>query len=226
MGLSRQAILHEIDQSLKRLGTDYIDLYQIHRCDPHTPFEETMEALHDVVKAGKARYIGASSMWAWQFLSYQHAAERNGWTKFVSMQDEVSLIYREEEREMLPLCQANGIAVIPWSPLGGGKVTRPWGTKTDRSTTDMFNKSMYDNDALGDRAVVDAIESVATKRGVSMAEIGLAWVLQKPAVTAPIVGVSKLEHVEAALRASAIRLEDEEIKSLEQHYRPHPVRGF
>lgn len=226
MGLSRQAIMHEIDQSLKRLGTDYVDLYQIHRWDPHTPFEETMEALHDVVKAGKARYIGASSMWAWQFLSYQHAAERNGWTKFVSMQDEVSLIYREEEREILPLCQANGIAVIPWSPLGGGKVTRPWGTKTDRSTTDMFNKSMYDNDALGDKAIVDAVEAVATKRGISMAEVGLAWVLQKRAVTAPIVGVSRLAHVEAALRASEIRLEDEEIKALEQHYRPHPVRGF
>ena len=226
MGLSRQAIMHEIDQSLKRLGTDYVDLYQIHRFDANTPHEETMEALHDVVKAGKARYIGASSMWAWQFMTYQNVAEKNGWTKFASMQDEVSLIYREEEREMLPLCQANGVAVIPWSPLGGGKVTRPWGTKTDRSTTDMFNKSMYDNDDLGDRGIVEAVEKVAARRGVSMAEIGLAWLLHKKAITAPIVGVSKLSHIQAALQAAELKLDADEIKALEAPYRPHPPRGF
>jgi 1-deoxyxylulose-5-phosphate synthase len=226
MGLSRQAILHEIDASLKRLGTDYIDLYQIHRCDKSTPYEETMEALHDVVKAGKARYIGASSMWAWQFAKYQEAARANGWTEFASMQDEVSLIYREEEREMLPLCAADGIGIIPWSPLGGGKLTRPWGTSTDRSTTDRYNKSMYDAPRGDEQAIVEAVEALAQRRGVSMAEIGLAWLLSKPVVTAPIVGVSKLSHVEAALRAVELMLGEEEVAELESPYEPHPTRGF
>ena len=225
-GLSRHAILHEIDESLRRLGTDYVDLYQIHRHDPFTPPEETMEALHEVVKAGKARYIGASSMWAWQFCKYQEAARRNGWTQFVSMQDEVSLIYREEEREMLPLCRADGIGVLPWSPLGGGKLTRPWGTKTDRSTTDRYNKSMYDADEDGDEAVVEAVSEVAGARGVPMAQVALAWLLRKPGITAPIVGASKASHVEDALAAERLALSDEEIARLEAPYRPHPQRGF
>lgn len=224
-GLSRKAILSEIDKSLERLGTDYVDLYQIHRYDPETPFEETMEALHDVVKAGKARYIGASSMYAWQFLKYQHAAEANGWTRFVAMQDQVSLVYREEEREMLPLCKADGIGVIPWSPLGGGKVTRPWGTKTDRSTTDMFNKTMYENTLANDEEIVGAVEQVAKARGVSMAEVAMAWVLQKDGITAPIVGVSKLEHVDAALKAIDLHLTDDEVAAVEAPYRPRIVSG-
>jgi len=226
MGLSRQAIMHEIDQSLKRLGTDYVDLYQIHRFDPNTPYEETMEALHDVVKAGKARYIGASSMWAWQFLKYQHAAEANGWTKFVSMQNQVNLVYREEEREMLPLCANDGIAVIPWSPLAGGKVTRPWGTKTDRSTTDMFNKSMYEEDLANDKGVVSAVEEVAKARGVSMAEVAMAWLLQKSEITSPILGVSKLSHVEDAVKSLDLHLTAEEVSALEAPYRTRPKGGF
>jgi 1-deoxyxylulose-5-phosphate synthase len=225
MGLSRQAILHEIDQSLQRLGTDYVDLYQIHRCDMTTPFEETMEALHDVVKAGKARYIGASSMWAWQFAKYQNAAEKNGWTKFVSMQNQVSLVYREEEREMLPLCRADGIGVIPWSPLGGGKLTRPWGAKTPRSTTDMYNKVMYEDDAANDREIVAAVERVAAARGVSMAVIAMAWLLQKDGITAPIIGVSKLGHVEDAIAAVDLLLRADEIAMLEAPYRTRPVSG-
>lgn len=226
MGLSRQAIMHEIDMSLTRLQTDYVDLYQIHRFDPHTPYEETMEALHDVVKAGKARYIGASSMFAWQFLKYQNAAEKNGWTKFVSMQNQVNLTYREEEREMLPLCENDGIGVIPWSPLAGGKVTRPWGSKTDRSTTDMFNKSMYDETEANDHEVVNAVEKVAKARGASMAEVAMAWVLQKSAVTAPIVGVSKLAHVTDAITSVEIKLSAEEVAALEAPYRTRSKSGF
>ncbi|HVG48809.1 MAG TPA: aldo/keto reductase [Rubellimicrobium sp.] len=225
-GLSRHAILHEIDESLRRLGTDYVDLYQIHRHDPHTPPEETMEALHEVVKAGKARYIGASSMWAWQFCKYQEAARANGWTEFISMQDEVSLVYREEEREMLPLCRAEGIGVLPWSPLGGGKLTRPWGTRTDRSTTDRYNKSMYDADEDADQGIVEAVSQVAGARGVGMAQVALAWLLRKPGVTAPIVGASKLQHVQDALAAAALDLSDEEVARLETPYRPHRQRGF
>ena len=225
-GLSRHAILHEIDQSLRRLRTDYVDLYQIHRHDPFTPYEETMEALHDVVKAGKARYIGASSMWAWQFCKYQEAARANGGTQFVSMQDEVSLVYREEEREMLPLCRADGIGVLPWSPLGGGKLTRPWGTKTDRSTTDRYNKSMYDADEDADQGIVQTVAEVAEARGVAMAQVALAWLLHKPGITAPIVGASKLQHVEDALAAAALDLSDEEVALLEAPYRPHRQRGF
>ena len=223
-GLSRKAILSEIDNSLRRLKVDHVDLYQIHRFDPNTPAEETMEALHDVVKAGKTRYIGASSMFAWQFLKYQHAADLNGWTRFVSMQNQISLVYREEEREMLPLCRADGIGVIPWSPLGGGKVARPWGGKTSRSTTDKWNKTMYESDAA--KPIVDAVESVATARGVPMAQVAMAWVLQVPGVTAPIVGVSKTSHVDDAVAALGIKLTDDQIKALEAPYRPLAVTGF
>jgi aryl-alcohol dehydrogenase-like predicted oxidoreductase len=223
-GLSRAAILAEIDNSLRRLGTDYVDLYQIHRFDPFTPVEETMEALNDVVRAGKARYIGASSMWAWQFSKLQHAAERNGWTKFVSMQDQVSLTYREEEREMLPLCSDQGIAVLPWSPLGAGKLTRPWGTQTKRATTDRNNKTMYEK--VGDREIVDAVEAVAKARNTSMAQVAMAWVLQKPVVTSPIVGVSKMSHLEDAIAAVDFELTTDEIEKLEAPYRTQHVAGF
>jgi aryl-alcohol dehydrogenase-like predicted oxidoreductase len=225
-GLSRKAILSEIDNSLKRLGTDYVDLYQIHRFDPFTPVEETMEALHDVVRAGKARYIGASSMWAWQFAKLQHAAERHGWTKFVSMQNQVSLTYREEEREMIPLCLDQGVALLPWSPLGGGKLTRPWGTQTKRATTDRYNKTMYEAAKNNDRAIVEAVESVAKARGVPMAQVAMAWVLQKPGITSPIVGASKLSHVEDAIAAEALTLSEEEIAQLEAPYQPIAVAGF
>jgi aryl-alcohol dehydrogenase-like predicted oxidoreductase len=223
-GLSRAAILSEIDNSLRRLGTDYVDLYQIHRFDPFTPVEETMEALNDVVRAGKARYIGASSMWAWQFSKLQHAAERNGWTKFVSMQNQVSLVYREEEREMLPLCKDQGIATLPWSPLGGGKLTRPWGTETKRATTDRYNKTMYEK--TGDREIVAVVEAVAKARGTSMAQIAMAWVLQKPEVTSPIVGVSKISHLEDAIASDDLVLSADEIKALEAPYKPQHVAGF
>lgn len=226
MGLSRKAILSEVDHSLKRLGTDYIDLYQIHRFDPFTPVEETMEALNDVVRAGKARYIGASSMWAWQFAKLQNAAERNGWTRFVSMQDQISLTYREEEREMIPLCLDQGVALLPWSPLGGGKLTRPWGTATKRATTDRYNKSMYDKSAGNDQAVVAAVETVAKARGVAMAQVAMAWLLHKPGVTAPIVGASKPSHVTDAVAAEALTLDPAEIVQLEAPYQPIHVTGF
>ena len=224
-GLSRKAILSEIDNSLDRLGVDYVDLYQIHRFDPFTPYEETMDALDEVVKSGKARYIGASSMWAWQFAKYQQAAEHNGGTKFISMQDQVSLVYREEEREMLPLCKADGIGVIPWSPLGGGKLTRPWGEQTKRTATDRYNKTMYDKPGA-DKDVVDAVEQVAKARGVPMAQIAMAWVLAKPEVTAPIVGVSKLSQLEDALAAVALTLSADEIAAIEAPYKPIVVTGF
>ena len=224
-GLSRKAILSEIDNSLDRLGVDYVDLYQIHRFDPFTPYEETMDALDEVVKSGKARYIGASSMWAWQFAKYQLAAERNGGTKFVSMQNQVSLVYREEEREMLPLCNADGIGVIPWSPLGGGKLTRPWGEQTKRTQTDRWGKLMYDTPGA-DKDVVDAVEQVAKARGVPMAQIAMAWVLAKPEVIAPIVGVSKLSQLEDALAAVALTLSADEIAAIEAPYKPLVVTGF
>lgn len=223
-GLSRAAILTEIDNSLRRLGTDYVDLYQIHRFDPFTPVEETMQALNDVVRAGKARYIGASSMWAWQFSKLQHAAEVNGWTKFVSMQNQVSLTYREEEREMLPLCDDQGIAVLPWSPLAGGKLTRPWGTETKRATTDRYNKSMYEK--TGDRDVVEAVEAVAKARKTSMAQVAMAWVLQKPVVTSPIIGVSKMSHLEDAIAAVDFELTGDDVKALEAPYKSLHVAGF
>lgn len=227
MGLSRKAIMQEIDLSLARLGTDYVDLYQIHRFDYGTPIEETMEALHDVVKAGKVRYIGASSMYAWQFATMLHVAEANGWTRFVTMQDYVNLLYREEEREMLPLCDAEGIGVIPWSPLARGKLTRPWGEEdTTRSKTDAFTRTLGDKTDEADKKVVDAVSAVASKRGVPMAQVALAWVMAKPMVSAPIVGASKPRHIEDAVAALELGLTEDEVGLLEEHYIPHEVVGF
>jgi aryl-alcohol dehydrogenase (NADP+) len=221
-GLSRKAILHEIDASLARLGTDYVDLYQIHRWDPQTPIEETMEALHDVVQAGKARYIGASSMYAWQFAKAQHVAERNGWTRFVSMQNHYNLIYREEEREMLPLCQDQGVGVIPWSPLARGRLTRPWDSSTARAETDAFGAQLYREE---DRAVVEKVLSVAEGRGVPAAQVALAWLLAQPAVTSPIVGVTKSQHLTDAVAAVDLVLDAEEIEELGRGYVPHAIAG-
>ncbi|MDF2921743.1 MAG: aldo/keto reductase [Paenibacillaceae bacterium] len=224
-GLSRKAIMSEIDKSLKRLGTDYVDLYQIHRWDYHTPIEETMEALHDVVKAGKARYIGASAMYAWQFLKALHTAEKNGWTRFVSMQNHYNLIYREEEREMLPLCKAEKIGVIPYSPLASGRLTRDWSVQTHRSETDKVQRSKYDATADADRLIVDQVAEIAEKHGVPRVHIALAWLLQKEPVTAPIIGATKISHLEDAAAALLVKLSPEEIESLEKPYIPHPVVG-
>lgn len=224
-GLSRKAILSEVDNSLKRLGTDYIDLYQIHRWDNTTPIEETMEALHDVVKAGKARYIGASSMYAWQFLKAQHTAERNGWTKFVSMQNFYNLLYREEEREMLPLCLEEGVGVIPWSPLARGKLTRDWEEQTARSEKDAAGQAFYSKMADADRKVVERVAEIAAKRGIPRAQVALAWVLQKEPVTAPIIGATKPHHLEDAVAALSVKLDADEMASLEEPYVPHPVLG-
>ncbi|MFD1956389.1 aldo/keto reductase [Paenibacillus thailandensis] len=225
-GLSRKSIMSEIDNSLRRLGTDYVDLYQIHRWDQTTPIEETMEALHDVVKAGKARYIGASSMYAWQFLKAQHVAERNGWTKFVSMQNHLNLLYREEEREMLPLCREEGIGVIPWSPLARGRLTRDWDEQTARSERDQVANALYSKMAEADRAVVERVAEIAAKRGVPRAQVALAWVLQKEPVTAPIVGATKPHHLDDAVAALSVKLDAEEIAALEEPYVPHPVVGI
>ena len=214
-GLSRKAILFELDQSLKRLETDYVDLYQIHRWDYETPIEETLEALHDVVKAGKVRYIGASSMYAWQFAQALYLADLHGWTRFVSMQNHYNLLYREEEREMIGLCRAEGIAVIPWSP----------GT-TVRSESDGFGKSMYSKTEEADHRVVDRLGEIAEKRSVPRAQVALAWLLSKPGVTAPIVGATKTNHLEDAVAALSVRLTPEEIAALEEPYVPHPVLGF
>jgi len=222
-GLSRKAIFHEIDQSLRRLGTDYVDLYQIHRWDARTPIEETMEALHDVVKVGKARYIGASSMHAWQFSKAQHVAERNGWTRFVSMQNHYNLIYREEEREMMPLCLDQRVGVIPWSPLARGRLTRPWDDVTNRSETDEFGKTLYPR---ADRAVVEAVASVAEARGVSRAQVALAWVSGHKAVSAPIIGATKAQHIDDAVASVGLKLSAEEIAALESPYTPQAVSGF
>lgn len=224
-GLSRKAIMNEIDNSLLRLGTDYVDLYQIHRWDSNTPIEETMEALHDVVKAGKARYIGASSMYAWQFLKALHVAEQHGWTRFVSMRNYLNLLYREEEREMLPLCQAEKIAVIPWSPLARGRLTRDWEETSARSETDEFGKKLYSLTAEADRRVVQQVAEVAAKRDVPRAQVALAWVLQKQPVTAPIIGATKMHHLDDAVAALSIKLTSAEIASLEEAYIPHPVLG-
>lgn len=225
-GLSRKAILHEIDASLKRLGTDYVDLYQIHRFDYGVPIEETLQALHDVVKAGKVRYIGASSMFAWQFSSMLHASKSNGWTQFVSMQNYLNLLYREEEREMLPLCADQGIAVIPWSPLARGRLTRDWNESSERMESDQFGKGLFARTADADRQVVEAVARVAAARGVPRAQVALAWVLAKPGVTAPIVGVSRPGHLDDALAALAIELAAEEIEQLQAPYIPHQVVGF
>ena len=225
-GLSRKAIMAEIDASLRRLGTDYVDLYQIHRWDYDTPIEETMEALHDVVKAGKALYIGASSMFAWQFSKALHVAKDNGWTRFVTMQNYVNLLYREEEREMLPLCQSEGIGVIPWSPLARGRLTRDWDTASARAETDEFGRGLYAATEAADRKIVERVAEIAAARGVPRAQIALAWVLQKRAVTAPIVGATKPHHLDDAVAALSIELSAEEIGKLEELYVPHVVTGF
>ncbi|MEQ1769272.1 MAG: aldo/keto reductase [Devosia sp.] len=225
-GLSRKAILSEIDNSLRRLGTDFVDLYQIHRFDPVTPIEETLEALHDVVRAGKARYIGASSMHAWQFMKMLDTQKHHGWARFVSMQNHVNLLYREEEREMLPLCADQGIGVIPWSPLARGRVARPWGTDTKRLNTDPFGKTLYVQDEDEDHRIVDAVETIAKARSVSMAEVGLAWLLSKPMVTAPIFGVTKLEQLRAGIGAPELKLTPEEITALQAPYGVRRVAGF
>ncbi|MFC0027392.1 aldo/keto reductase [Neobacillus cucumis] len=224
-GLSRKAIMSEIDKSLKRLGTDYVDLFIIHRWDYHTPLEETMEALHDVVKAGKARYIGASAMYAWQFQKALHVAEKNGWTRFVSMQNHLNLIYREEEREMLPLCKEEGIGVTPYSPLASGRLTRDWSETTHRSETDQIQKSKYDATADADRLVVERVAAMAEKYGVPRIHIALAWLLQKEPVPAPIIGATKISHLEDAVGALSVKLTTEEIAFLEEPYVPHPIVG-
>jgi aryl-alcohol dehydrogenase-like predicted oxidoreductase len=225
-GLSRGAIMTQIDHSLKRLGTDYVDLYQIHRWDDRTPIEETVEALHDVVKAGKARYVGASSMWAWQFSKALYTAEVNGWTKFVSMQNQYNLLQREEEREMLPLCIDQGIGVIPWSPLARGYLTRDLdGAGTPRSASDEFGKNLYDT-AGGDRPIVERVAEIAQTRGVPRAQVALAWVLQQPGVTSPIVGATKPHHLDDAAAAVDLELTDTELKILEEPYTPRAVTGF
>lgn len=222
-GLSRKAIMTEIDHSLRRLGTDHVDLYQIHRYDPSTPIEETMEALHDVVKAGKARYIGASSMYAWQFAKAQHAAESNGWTKFATMQNHYNLVYREEEREMMPLCLDQGVGCIPWSPLARGLVTRDRGAVTTRTDTDLYARTMYGTANL---EILDEVAAIAGERGVSRAAVGLAWVSKHPAVTAPIVGVTKPHHLDDAISSLDLTLTPDEIARLEAPYTPQPVYGI
>jgi aryl-alcohol dehydrogenase-like predicted oxidoreductase len=225
-GLSRKAILSEIDNSLQRLGMDYVDLYIIHRWDYNTPIEETMEALHDVVRAGKARYIGASAMWAWQFHKALHVAEQHGWTRFVSMQDHLNLIYREEEREMLPLCRAEGIGVTPYSPLASGRLTRDWSSEsTLRSETDQVAKSKYDATAATDQQIVQRVAELAEKHGVPRVHIAIAWLLQKRPVTAPIVGATKTSHLEDAAGALSVKLTQEEVAYLEEPYVPHPIVG-
>jgi aryl-alcohol dehydrogenase-like predicted oxidoreductase len=226
-GLSRKHILSGIDASLERLDMDYVDLYQIHRWDPRTPIEETMEALHDVVRSGKARYIGASSMFSWQFAKAQYAAESHGWTKFISMQNHYNLVYREEEREMIPLCLDQGVGCIPWSPLARGMLagnrTRDGGRHTTRSSTDAFTDYLYDQPT--DFDVVDAVVEIAGARDVTPAQVALAWVLSKPGISAPIVGATKKRHLKDALAAEALQLSDDEIAALEKPYVPHPVLG-
>jgi aryl-alcohol dehydrogenase-like predicted oxidoreductase len=225
-GLSRKAIFHEIDASLRRLGTDYVDLYQIHRWDRVTPIEETMEALHEVVRSGKARYIGASSMHAWQFAKAQFAAEKHGWTRFVSMQPHLSLLNREEEREMLPLCEDLGVGVIPWSPLARGRLTRDWNESSERQQTDAFGRTMYEATIEADRKVIEAVAAIAQQRGVPRAQVALAWVLSRPAVSAPIIGASKPQHIDDAVAALSLKLSADELAALEAPYVPHAIAGF
>ncbi|WP_145192754.1 aldo/keto reductase [Pseudomonas sp. URMO17WK12:I11] len=225
-GLSRKAIMANIDASLTRLGTDYIDLYQVHRWDPLTPIEETMEALNDVVRAGKARYIGASSMYAWQFAKAQHVAASNGWSRFVSMQNYLNLIYREEEREMIPLCLDQGVGLMPWSPMARGRLTRPHGQQTQRTRTDVSGQSFYLNTEAQDGRVIDVVEQIAAERGVPMAQVALAWVLGKRGVSAPIVGASKVAQLDDAVAALALQLSAEEVARLEAPYVPHAVVGM
>jgi aryl-alcohol dehydrogenase-like predicted oxidoreductase len=226
-GLSRKAIFQEIDASLRRLGTDYVDLYQIHRWDPTTPIEETLDALNDVVRAGKARYIGASSMFAWQFAQALEISKRNGWARFVSMQNFVNLIYREEEREMLPLCKFEGIGVIPWSPLARGRLARPWNAEaTNRSEKDVFGARMYAKIAEGDRQIIDEVGNIASRRNIPRAQVALAWMLRKPEITAPIIGATKPQHLQDAVAALDVKLTEDEVKALEAPYAPHPVVGI
>jgi aryl-alcohol dehydrogenase-like predicted oxidoreductase len=227
-GLSRKAIFAEIDASLTRLGMEYVDLYQIHRFDHHTPVEETLEALHDVVRAGKARYIGASSMYAWQFCKALYLARLNGWTRFVSMQNHLNLLYREEEREMLGLCAEEGVGVIPWSPLARGRLARDWSEEapTRRAETDQFGKTLYKAQPQAERAIIDAVGAVAASRGVARSQVALAWVLTRPAVSAPIVGASRMGHLDDALAALSITLTAEELAALEAPYVPRAVAGF
>lgn len=225
-GLSRGAIMTQIDASLRRLGTDYVDLYQIHRFDPKVPVEETMEALDDVVRAGKARYLGASSMWTWQFAQLQHAADLNGWTRFVSMQDQYNLVMREEEREMLPYCLDQGVGTLPWSPLARGRLTRDWDATTARTESDNFGGVLYRQASDSDRRVASAVAAVASERGVSRAQVALAWLLHQEAVTAPIVGVTKPHHLDDAVAAAELKLSEEELGRLEADYVPHRPEGF
>ncbi|MDP9050632.1 MAG: aldo/keto reductase [Acidobacteriota bacterium] len=226
-GLSRKEIFFELEESLGRLETDYVDLYQIHRWDKTTPIEETLEALNDAVRAGKVRYIGASSMWAWQFSKALYTSAKYGWAKFVTMQPHYNLIYREEEREMLPLCLDQGVGVIPWSPLARGKLARAWETETTkRSESDGFGKTLYSKTAGADKRVVDRVGEVAAARGVPMAQVALAWLLTKPAITSPIVGATKLHHLEDAVAAVGLKLTSDEVKSLEEPYVPHAVQGL
>ncbi len=222
-GLSRKAIMTEIDYSLRRLGTDYVDLYQIHRWDRTTPIEETLEALHDVVKAGKARYIGASSMYAWQFSKALYTSERHGWTRFSTMQNHYNLLYREEEREMLPLCADQGIGVIPWSPLARGRLARDWDATSPRSVSDEFGRNLYPE---SDRQIFDAVTHIASGREIPRAQVALAWLLRNPIVTAPIVGAGRPEHLNDAVAALDVDLTDDEVSLLEDSYVPHPVAGF
>ena len=222
-GLSRKAIMTEVEHSLRRLGTDYIDLYQIHRLDPRTPIEETLEALHDVVRSGKVRYIGASSMWAWQFAKALYTADAHGWTRFVSMQDHYNLLNREEEREMLPLCADQGVGVIPWSPLARGRLARPWAEETERSQTDAFGSRLYQE---SDQGIVGRVAEVAAERGAPMATVALAWMLSKPVVTSPIIGATKPHHIDDAVAALDLDLSVEEIARLEEPYTPHRPAGF
>ncbi|MFJ3639807.1 aldo/keto reductase [Streptomyces sp. NPDC090108] len=221
-GLSRKAVMSEIDHSLRRLGTDYVDLYQIHRYDHATPVEETMEALHDLVKAGKVRYIGASSMYAWEFSKAQYTARLHGWTTFVSMQNHYNLLYREEEREMLPLCADQGVGVLPWSPLARGRLTRDWGTVTGRSSRDDFGSRLY---LEGDRSIVEAVTRIADDRGVTRAQVALAWLLHRDTVAAPIVGAATPGHIEDAVAAVELELSDKEIEELERPYTPRAISG-
>lgn len=225
-GLSRRAVMMEVDASLRRLGTDWIDLYQIHRWDPATPIEETLEALHDVVKAGKVRYIGASSMFAWQFAKAIFTSRQHGWTEFVSMQNHVNLLQREEDREMLPLCQDQGIAVLPWSPLARGRLTRDWDAPTNRTETDEFGKTLYTADIESDRRIVQTVADIAARRGVTRAQVALAWVVQKSGITAPIIGASKPQHLDDAVASLSLGLSVEEISALEVPYTPRPNAGF
>jgi aryl-alcohol dehydrogenase-like predicted oxidoreductase len=228
-GLSRKALMAEIDNSLRRLGTDYVDLYQIHRWDYDTPIEETLDALNDVVRAGKARYIGASSMYAWQFAKALYLSDRHGWARFISMQNHYNLMYREEEREMMPLCQSEGIGVIPWSPLARGRLARPWkveDTARSTGTSDAFGSTLYVKTEEADHKVVDTLQTLSAERGIPAAQLALAWHLSKPFVTAPIIGATKPNHLADAAAATDIKLSAEEIARLEAPYVPHPILGF